>query len=78
MQSQQFSNEKQFDEENMVDFEEEESGYDARAKYFNESDFIIANEEDYSINAADSKTLKTSFQKISICDQYFLRKDSFS
>ena len=55
MQSQQFSNEKQFDEENMVDLEEEESGYDARAKYFNESDFIIANEEDYSINAADSK-----------------------
>ena len=56
------SNEKQFDDENMVEVEEdEESGYDARAKYFNESDFIIANEEDYSIKAADSKTLKTSF-----------------
>jgi hypothetical protein len=56
------SNEKQFDDENMVEVEEdEENGYDARAKYFNESDFIIANEEDYSIKAADSKTLKTSF-----------------
>ena len=53
----------------MVEVEEdEESGYDARAKYFNESDFVIANEEDYSLKAADSKTLKTSFQKISICD----------
>ena len=57
-----FSNEKQFDDENMVEVEEdEENGYDARAKYFNESDFVIANEEDYSIKAADSKTLKTSF-----------------
>lgn len=56
------SNEKQFDDENMVEVEEdEENGYDARAKYFNESDFVIANEEDYSIKAADSKTLKTSF-----------------
>lgn len=46
----------------MVEVEEdEESGCDARAKYFNESDFVIANEEDYSIKAADSKTLKTSF-----------------
>ncbi len=63
----------------MVEVEEdEESGYDARAKYFNESDFVIANEEDYSTKAADSKTLKASFQKISICGQDFDRKDSFS